>query len=280
VRSLNSIILPPLPSVEQVVAGFAFALLVALGSVALRMLTLKGASAQFLLGWLLFTLGGWQWTVPILVFFLTSGALTQYASRKSRGVKQSLASRDIRDASQVLANGGAAGLFVALWYWSGSELLYIAYLGGVASVTADTWGTELGITSPSAPRLITTWSPVEPGRSGAISPRGVTAGAIGSAIVSASSLPWLREEAAGIALASLITGGILGSLVDSLLGATVQVQHLCSHCGRQTEQAQHCGHPTSPFRGRSWLGNDLVNLLCSLSGSAAAVALYSLFAAE
>jgi uncharacterized protein (TIGR00297 family) len=280
VRSVNSINLPPIPNVEQVVAGFAFALAIAAGSLALRMLTLKGAGAQFFLGWLLFALGAWQWTVPILVFFLTASALTKYALRKRGGEERTIASHDIRNAWQVLANGGMAGLLAVLWYCTGSELLYMAYLGGVASVAADTWGTEIGITSRSAPRLITTWNSVDPGRSGAISLRGMTAGAIGSAVVSASSIPWLAGETVGIALTSLVLGGTLGSVVDSYLGAAVQAQHVCSCCGRVTDQVNHCGHPTRLFRGVSWIGNDLVNLACSVTGSAAAVVLFLLFSTQ
>jgi uncharacterized protein (TIGR00297 family) len=240
------------------------------------MLTLKGAGVQFFLGWLLFALGGWQWTVPILVFFLTSSLLTAFASRRRGGVKSLFASHDIRDAPQVLANGGTTGLFVVLWYCTGSELFYIASLGGIASVAADTWGTEIGVTSRSAPRLIITWNPVNPGRSGAISLRGVIAGIIGAGVVAVSAVPWLETEGLGMALASLALAGSLGSVVDSYLGATIQVQYVCSTCGILTEREAHCGGVARRSHGVRWFGNNLVNLACSLSGSAVAVALYLL----
>lgn len=274
VRFVNSLLLPSALSAEQILVGLALAAAIAIVSFALRMLSAGGAAVQFVLGWLLFTLGGWQWTIPILVFFLSSSILSKYSSRMHAPAKRAFAKQDVRDAYQVLANGGAAGVFVSAWFLSGSEVLYIASLGGLASGAADTWGTEIGITSGSFPRLITSQEPVEPGRSGALSLRGVLGGAAGSLAVAASSICWLREETAGFALVSIVGAGILGSTVDSFLGATVQGQYRCSLCGALTERVQHCEIPTSRLRGAQWFGNDLVNLACSISGSAIAVALY------
>ncbi len=73
---------------------------------------------------------------------------------------------------------------------------------------------------------------------------------------------------AGLFLAVVATvGGLTGSLVDSLLGATVQAIYYCAACSRETERPVHgCGRPTKLIRGWTWLNNDLVNLAASLIG--------------
>jgi len=60
--------------------------------------------------------------------------------------------------------------------------------------------------------------------------------------------------------------GLLGSLFDSFLGATIQAIYHCSTCNKETERhpLHTCGTPTTLKRGWPWLDNDLVNLGCSL----------------
>ena len=58
--------------------------------------------------------------------------------------------------------------------------LLAAFAGVMATVTADTWATELGVLSPRPPRLITTGRTVEPGTSGGITAYGMLASSAGA----------------------------------------------------------------------------------------------------
>jgi uncharacterized membrane protein len=59
--------------------------------------------------------------------------------------------------------------------------------------------------------------------------------------------------------------GFFASILDGLLGATIQAQYLCPACNKITERKNHCGdNETSLHSGIRWINNDLVNFLSSL----------------
>jgi uncharacterized membrane protein len=65
----------------------------------------------------------------------------------------------------------------------------------------------------------------------------------------------------------VILSGFTGSLIDSLLGATVQGQFKCKTCGKITESKIHCGINTTIVKGKTLIDNDFVNIF-SISFSA------------
>ena len=148
----------------------------------------------------------------------------------------------------------------------------------MAAVNADTWATELGVLSPSPPRLITTGRTVPVGTSGGVSPLGISASLAGALLIGLLALIFEGLAPGGVpspfarwlpVAASL--GGLAGSLFDSLLGATVQGIYYCEACGKETESRVHrCGATTRQVRGWRRLDNDGVNFLSSVVGSVVA----------
>jgi uncharacterized membrane protein len=143
----------------------------------------------------------------------------------------------------------------------------------MAAVNADTWATELGVLSPRSPRLITTGRQVEVGSSGGVTWLGTAAslggatfiGLLGGLAVLILGQGWV---AAGVLLLAAVAGGMVGSLFDSFLGATVQAIYWCDACQKETERKiHHCSTQTRLLRGWPWLGNDLVNFLASALGA-------------
>ena len=139
------------------------------------------------------------------------------------------------------------------------------YLTAVAAANADTWGTEIGIFSKKEPRLITTLKRVTRGTSGAKSPLGTTAALSGSALIIVSGFFFYTQYndikffLYGLFMSML--AGFLGSVIDSLLGASVQVQYTCIKCGKVTEKRRHCNKTAEYKKGFKFFDNDMVNLV-------------------
>jgi len=243
-----------------------------------RALSPGGALAAFVLGSIVFGLGGFSWAVVLVVFFVTSSGLSFLFKKRKAGVEADFSKGGRRDAGQVIANGGVAGAAVLVHVLAPqSALPWVAYCAALAAATADTWATELGVLSRKQPRLMTTWKVVPAGTSGGISVVGTAAAALGALMIVVVGLVfWPSGLGSGyerwILSAIVLLGGLAGSLVDSLLGATLQAIYWCPTCQKETEKhPQHsCGARTTQMRGLPWLNNDWVNLACT--GSAAALA--------
>lgn len=258
----------------QLGLGAVLAAIIALGAYKLRSLAPSGAWGAFILGTLIFGLGGLSWAALLLTFFISSSLLSRLFKRQKAGVNEKFSKGSTRDAGQVLANGGAAGLAVILQaIWPQAGWLWIAGAAALAAANADTWATELGVLSRSDPRLITSGARVEKGTSGGISLAGLAAALSGSALVALAAL-FFWPEYAGLPGAAFLPrlvlislAGLAGSLVDSWLGATVQAIYYCPVCQKETERyPQHaCGAATTLKRGLPWLDNDWVNTACTLS---------------
>jgi uncharacterized protein (TIGR00297 family) len=260
----------------QILIGALLASLIALLAWRLGSLSNSGAWAAALTGALIFGLGGLGWALLLLTFFISSSLLSRLFAARKRGVEEKFSKGARRDWSQVLANGGTGVLLVVLHtLLPGQDGWWLAYIGAMAAVNADTWATELGVLSPAPPRLVTTGRPVEPGTSGAVSLAGTLAGAAGGALVGAVAVFFTPGIPAWQVIALSAAAGLLGSLVDSLLGATVQAIYYCPACDKETERhpAHTCGAGTIYRRGWSRMDNDLVNWLCSLAGAISALGL-------
>jgi uncharacterized protein (TIGR00297 family) len=266
----------------QFIIGVGLGIFISLAAWRLRALSASGAAAAALTGALIFGLGGLPWAVMLLLFFISSTALSRAFGRRKRRLVEKFSKGSQRDWGQVFANGGLGALLVVIHtLLPGETWPWVAFAGSLAAVNADTWATELGVLNKSAPRLITTGQAVEMGTSGAISLVGSLAAAAGAGLLAFGavlfSYPLGLASAARLPLfAAVLIGGFLGAAVDSLLGATLQGIYWCPTCLKETERhpVHLCGTPTHPRRGLNWLNNDLVNLVCAGVGAALAVIVF------
>jgi uncharacterized protein (TIGR00297 family) len=250
-----------------------------------KALSVSGVAGAILVGTLIFGLGGWVWGLLLVTFFVSSSWLSHYRRADKEVLVDKSAKGSRRDLGQTLANGGLGATLAAVYASSTPDpLLFVAFVGVMATVTADTWATELGVLSRVPPRMITTGLEVVPGTSGGVTRLGIWAslsgalliGAVATALTQIGSLlrygVWSLEAAAYPVLA--VAGGLTGSLFDSLLGATVQGIYYCDRCGKETESPIHrCGQVARPVRGWGWVNNDVVNLVASALGGLVAALL-------
>jgi uncharacterized protein (TIGR00297 family) len=198
----------------------------------LRWLTAGGAVAAVTVGILVFWGTGLTGLALLMLFFVSGSLLTAWNERQP-----------LRNARQVIANGGWAAVGAVVVQWK-PEVGWAMLVGSLATAQADTWATEIGARSARPPRLITTRQTVPAGTSGGVTPLGTRAGVAGAvALAGLGALVSLPLRLAALAAAV----GVLGMMVDSLLGATLE--------------------------HRGWLGNDGVNLAATSFGALASVAL-------
>ncbi|MEW6062474.1 MAG: DUF92 domain-containing protein, partial [Bacteroidota bacterium] len=77
----------------------------------------------------------------------------------------------------------------------------------------------------------------------------------------------MNTQTVTVAIAGkIVAAGVIGSLIDSLLGATVQAQYR-SEVGTIVERIVYHGKPTVLVRGFRWIDNDIVNWLCACTGA-------------
>src|SRR3990172_8079876 len=169
----------------QLLLGFLLAILIAFLAYHARSLDKSGAIAAAFIGTIIFGVGGWQWAILLLTFFITSSALSRAFKNRKQGLNEKFSKGHERDAGQVFGNGGLAVLFAALHaFYPGSIIPWVGFAASLAAVNADTWATELGVLNPTPPRLITDLSQrVEKGTSGGISLWGTGASLLGSSVI-------------------------------------------------------------------------------------------------
>lgn len=252
------------PSAGHLLLAAFLGLAVAGAAKAVRALSLSGALAAAVVGFLFFGFGGGRAAAALLLFFITSSVLSRVGKRRKEALAFEKGGE--RDAGQVLANGGVAAvcaLFLPLFptiSWPVAALL-----GALGAANADTWATEIGSLARRPPYLITTLKPAPTGASGAVSLPGTLAALGGAALLGSMALFWVLGWR-GVAAVTL--GGFFGGLFDSVLGATIQAQYRCPQCDALTERHFHCdGQKTTLARGFPWMNNDVVNTLATLAGA-------------
>ncbi|MVO98486.1 DUF92 domain-containing protein [Paenibacillus lutrae] len=249
-----------------------------------KSLTASGAAAAIVVGTVLYSLGTAAWFGTLIAFFLSSSMLSKYKQKRKAAIESGYAKSGNRDAGQVLANGGLGMLLCIGGALFPHPVWWAAFVGVMAAVTADTWATEIGGLSRTAPRSILTGRKVAAGTSGGVTALGLLATSAGGLFIGGAAWVFGRlGSGAGLAaagphplemllplIAAGLAGGIAGSLADSVIGAKWQAMYRCRVCGREIERRTHCGAEAEPLRGWGWMTNDAVNVIGSLIGGAAA----------
>ncbi|HEY7500260.1 MAG TPA: DUF92 domain-containing protein [Vicinamibacterales bacterium] len=152
-----------------------------------------------------------------------------------------------RGAGNAVANTGfasAAALISSLSYAQDHAL--VAFAAALTAAGSDTIASEIGKAWGERTYLVTTFSAVKPGTSGAISLEGTAAGIGGAAIL--GGLAVVLGIVPAVALVPIVIGATIGSFAESVLAATLE--------------------------GPGILNNDLLNFINTAVAAYAAILLY------
>ncbi|XP_045136021.1 transmembrane protein 19-like isoform X1 [Portunus trituberculatus] len=249
-----------------------------------KSLSFSGAVCGLVVGFLL-TLGSYVFFVNLLIFFVSSSKATKYKSAMKRKLENDHKEGGERNWVQVMCNGGVASLIA--WFYivdcgcgeNPVDLIYsyrcswlsVAVLGALSCCNGDTWASEFGaVLSFGDPLLITNLQSVPRGTNGGVSLIGLLVSILGGLLVGIGHyLTLLMLVSTPVMIAAppqwpivLVgaAGGLLGSLIDSLLGATMQYSGITSE-GKIVERP---GENVKHISGAHILDNHAVNLISSL----------------
>ncbi len=223
-----------------------------------KWLTVSGLCAAFIVGLFILYLGGFSAFI-ILLFFFVAGSLIGKVARSYNSVEKK---SDKRDCFQVLANSIPALVGLMLFRYSSYQMAgLVAFSSSLAEALADTWSGDIGRLSGKDPVSIITFTKVPKGISGGVTLLGFAGGFIASFLVALLFIGTYGLWLSGFMI--VIGTGFLGSVLDSILGATVQV-HYRDKQGRLTEKSVLDGEKLERARGVPFIDNDFVNLISGL----------------
>lgn len=218
--------------------GVSLATALSARSIKRKSLSPSGATAAWFVGFLSIACG--LRGLNLIIFYLLGTSATKY-KKSIKETKDASASVDsVRGASQVLACSLIAVICSLIHvYFCGEERVidfknsYLSSSLACASVAhyacccGDTLASEMGILSSQKPFLvITPWKSVPPGTNGGITILGTFWSAIGGICIGVGML--LVDSISGIEIYPIDTivfgfiCGLLGSFLDSILGAILQ----------------------------------------------------------
>ncbi|KAM6146328.1 transmembrane protein 19 isoform 2-T2 [Phoenicopterus ruber ruber] len=243
----------------------------------------SGALGGLVVGFIL-TVANYSFFTSLFVFFFTSSKLTKWKKDIKQQIDSEYKEGGQRNWVQVLCNGGVPTELAVLYMIENgpgeipidfskeytASWMCLSLLGALACSAGDTWASEIGsVMSKNKPRLITTWEKVPVGTNGAVTLVGLLASLLGGMAVGIAYFITQLIFVADLEISApqwpiIVFGaaaGLLGSIVDSYLGATMQYSGFDQNIGmvvnHQTKDSKH-------ISGKPILDNNAVNLFSSI----------------
>ncbi|KAI9298620.1 hypothetical protein K502DRAFT_311313 [Neoconidiobolus thromboides FSU 785] len=213
--------------------------------------------------------------------------LTKFQHEKKANLEKEVKLGGQRNYIQVFCNGLVPSIYSILYIYNYNSttisnilclssanfatFLTFAFIGHYACCCGDTWASELGILNSDWPYLITTFQQVPPGTNGGISLIGTLASLMGGQVmglVAALSLSYQYPQCGfKLQLIGITTfAGLFGSMLDSLLGATLQATYYDTKKLKviNTKIVDKKDKATQLISGYEVLDNNMVNFISSL----------------
>lgn len=279
--SEDGLVIPPTRWLAAIITPLAFAA----WGLHKKSLVISGAILGFFVGFVL-TLTSYSFLMCLMAFFILSSKATKFRSDSKRKMEDDFKEGGQRTWIQVLCNGGMATQLALLYFMDSgcgerpidfikdyrASWLGLGVLGAIACSNGDTWASELGsVIGHGEPFLITTRQRVPKGTNGGITFNGLVFSLLGGTVIGIayylSVLYFVDSNVLAISppqwplIFAGAFAGFVGSLIDSVLGATLQFSGLDERTGCIVE---HKGKGIRHISGTQILDNHSVNIISTV----------------
>ncbi|VVC03212.1 Uncharacterised protein [Candidatus Bilamarchaeum dharawalense] len=175
----------------------------------MKILDGKGILLALFFGFVLFVFGGFSYLALMLIFLLLAILVTRYEHELKREL--GLYEHE-RGWENVLSNGLLPSFLAVLSPITGP----MPFIASLAAVTADKFGSEIGVLDPKNPVSVLDFKPVKPGTSGAMSVMGTVGSFAGAGSIAVVSIFIFNLDPSQALMISI--AGMIGSIFDTLFG--------------------------------------------------------------
>lgn len=249
----------------NIILSITLSLLLTILAYIKKALTTNALLCAFIFACLITYFGGFiSYLILVLVFLGTLIGSKIGAAKRIQINHDIIKKPHKKDTYQILANVGLGTLFIIIYGFTNNFIYLIIYASIMAESLSDSLASDIGVLSKKPPINILTFKKSIKGLSGNISLLGICSSLIGSLIISSIFYIFYHQFSSFLAI---LLSGFLGTIVDSVLGSTIQVKYKCQKCLQITEREEHCQIKTKYYKGFKFINNDCVNFLSNVSTS-------------
>ncbi len=196
-----------------------------------------------------------------LIFLLATYFTIFIISIISRKIKGNNKKKSQRGLVQILVNGGLGTFVLLVSHHLSSRQLLTTALVIIAGCFVDSISSDVGTLSKKKPYDIIKRKHVDTGISGGVSVLGTISALIASLACAFAICEICKLKFIAVLLFTPLI--FLQTIIDTILGSTIQVKYQCTKCSKIIEKPMHCGSSAIFKRGVSAINNDMVNLISS-----------------
>lgn len=218
-----------------------------------------GALAAATIGFLFYYFGGTFALAFVVCCYFIMLVVSLIGKVLKNDVSSVVKKTKSKDFIEIFVNGVWPVVSILLFALTENHIFFVISLITMSEGFVDSLASDIGTLSKKEPYDLIRRKIVPKGLSGGVTFLGSMSSFIGS-ICFAVAIKYICElNYYSILLIAIIIYS--GSIVDSILGSTIQVKFHCNVCGSITEKEVHCEKETSVISGCKWINNDVVNCL-------------------
>jgi len=218
-----------------------------------KKLTLPGIVLAWAFGFIITYYGGLLTSVALIITILLILITDKIKKNKDDAT---------RTIHQIIGNLLMPTVCIIIYVITNNQQFYILYFIVLAAALGDTLAGNIGVLSKQEPINLFSGKKLKRGEPGGVSYLGLMASLFGGLLMSIImsfrifNLWWS---------VIIIMMGLIGSLIDTVIGTKIQAHYYCNKCKMIVEMDIHCENETKYLRGYHAIDNNMVNLLANIT---------------